>query len=260
MSNNHLPDLNLNDSVAEHNSGLQQAADERYRKAVGFAHAGLVKLTNKAAAQHDNPTDAMNAAADLLERFADGVQSNGDAIVASLAQQQAASTVQVAQVRELESQVAALQANNADLERGARRASNLQAQLDQAEAKNNRLERELLASQAEVQELKSNADKPNPLSERVRQLEAENSDLKAKLTKAEQEKTDLERQLQEAQQANQPQSQVPSPPPAAPEPDGQSGVSEPMVGGFQGEGDNPTPRRGWFSRLPGHGRNQGGEA
>lgn len=205
MSSNSLPEVNLNQLIETHNAALLSEAQDRFVAETGRAHAGLVKLANLAADQHDDPTDANNAAADLLARFADGVESNGDAIVASIAQQQAASTVQVAQVRALEGKVAELEQSNADLERGARRASNLQAQLDQLQANNNRLERELSASQAEVQELKRGADKPNPLSERVRELEAENNDLKAKLTKSNEEKAELQQQLDTIRQdAEQP--------------------------------------------------------
>lgn len=214
MPSNFLPEIDLNQAIETHNNGLLSAAQERYTSVTGRAHAALKKLAYKAAAQHDDETDATNAAADLLEKFSDSVESNGDAIVASLAQQQAASTVQVAQVRALEGKVAELEQSNADLERGARRASNLQAQLDQLQADNNRLERELSASQAEAQALQSDANKPNPLSERVRQLEAENNDLKAKLTESEGEKAELQQQLDAIRQdAEQP----------AQEPDDQSG-------------------------------------
>lgn len=253
-----LPDVNIVDAMKDHGTGLEEAAAERYTKSVGRAHLGLTRLAHKAAGRHDDKTTASNAAADLLDRFSDSIEQNGDDIVSSLAIQHS-SLAPAAQTLELEnaqrrasdaeSQVRTLtvQAREVSTMRDQVAAAETEAatatrQKRDAESKSTRLQQELDQANTRIREFEEAASKPNPLSAENGRLKAENSDLKRKL-----EAVTAELEALKTSPA---------------EPDNQSGEDTSMIGGIEGEeqpaeGNNPR-RGGWFSRLPGHHR-QGGE-
>lgn len=220
--NSLLPDVDLIEAMKTHSDGQRTAATEHYTTQVGRAHTALNRLAHKAAAQHDDPVDATNAAANLLERFSDSVEGNGDAIVSNLAQQRA--SVNQAPAPELEATQRELEATQQELDRvngvqvelreSAREASNLRGHLDQANADKTRLQQELDQARAQIRDLEQNTGQPNPLSQRVEELTAETTRLKRELEQANADKSsaqqrldELERQVDEARQQPEPDSQ-----------------------------------------------------
>jgi|GEM_PF-3182200 len=264
-----LPEINIGKLVEARATSRLDQATTRYTDAVADAHGALIGIAESAASRHSKPVDARNAAATLLEHFAQGVAIHGDRIVDSIGQmEQQTDGANQAQVQQLQGQVQALTASQDRLRDEARHASNLQARLDQAEAENARLQREL-------DQAHRDADQPNPLQTRVDELEAQLRTATADKEAAQAENTRLQGELDQAvadkeaaeQSANhwhqqavdlgyvEPGSQPapdPTPGPVVHEPD------DHVVPGMQ----EPAPRQGrrrLRDRLPGHGRNQGAQ-
>lgn len=282
-SHSPLPDLDLNGLLKHHGEYLHQDALERREVQATRAHFALDHLRQKAGKLHDNPTDAANAEADIMGQIADRLEEGGERITSGIAPQGAGSP-QVP-VHQLESAQRELGEAREELDRvngvqeqlrqSARDASNLRANLDVANATNTRLQQELDQALARNRELERSANQPNPLQGRVSELVAENLDLKSKLGQANADKAqavskqqELQQQLdavraEQEQQVAQPDSQSGEAPAAEADQSGEAPAAEAdqsMVGGFNGEEHSPAASRRWRDRLPGHGRNQGGEA
>lgn len=271
-SHSPLPDLNLNELLKSHGESLHNSALERRQVQATRAHFALDHLRQKAGTLHDNPTDAANAEADIMEQIADRLEEGGERIANGINQQ--GSGVDQVPAHQLDSAQRQLEAAQDELGRvngvqeqlrqSAREASNLRANLDTSEADRTRLQGELDQANARIRELERAARQPNPLQGRLNELEAENSDLKSQLDQANADKAQAESGQQELQQqldairagqeqqVAQPDSQSDEAPAAEPD--------QPMVGGFNGEEHSSAPKKSWRDRLPGHGRNQGGEA
>lgn len=252
----HLPTVNIVDAMGAHSTSLSEAATTRYTTSVGRAHSGLDELARLAADRHTKPVDAINAAADLLERFSDSVESNGDAIVASLAHQTSGAS-QALQLAAAEQRAIAAEQANGELLRGAQRASDLQISLDLAQAETARIQREL-------DSLRTRADAPNPLQGRVTELEAENTRLQQELEVETAAKNRLQAIIDAARPTATPAPAANVTPPQQPAEPDDADVAAVDPNSAVGDPDDAEPaepsrrrRLGW---LPGHGRNQGGDA
>jgi DNA repair exonuclease SbcCD ATPase subunit len=218
------------------------------------------------AEQHSKPLAGVQAETAYLQQLRQGLEGSSDRITAffaegsaSQAQPQAINEAEQ-RVIEVEQQLEQAEANQDRLRDEARRASTLQARLDQVEAENTRLQREL-------DQARRNNDKPNPLSEKVAELEEQ---LNAATTEKEEEKAEVARIKGELDRVTSDKEAAESSandwrqkaiehgyvePGSQPDPDPNP---EPDKNDEADSQDSAAPEQGRRRRwLPGHGRNLG---
>lgn len=184
-----LDSVDLKDRIGTLTQQQLDEAAERRSAAFTSVIMTIEDLAENIADQHRKPVDGLIAEATYLERLDAGLKDNRDQITAGFSSPQPSSNQnQAVELEAVRGQLAEAENANADLQRSARRVSELEITNGQLERDKSSLESQLAAAQAEVSRLKAEADKPNPLQAANQQLTQENQ----RLTR---EKKELEAQV-----------------------------------------------------------------
>lgn len=203
--------ISLIDSVdlKERIPGLtqQQLEEATERRSTAFTNVVMTieDIAEHIAEQHRKPVAGLIAEASYLEQLDDGLKSNRSEITAGFSSH--TTKPDMGQARELDAvrgQLAEAQDANADLQRSARRVSDLEITNEQLERDKASLESQLAAAKAETDRLRREADKPNPLKQENEQLKADKRRLNGEVAALNEERdqlkvrvTELEREVEE---------------------------------------------------------------